>query len=337
MNFQKETTILNVSRISPEGWWIENCKEHVCAGTALGSDFTENVFTPPKKGVTAKYDRDSDQWTEVEDKTGTQFWHESGELFELSTPDAEVPDGAIQDAPPEYNPETHFVTRKSGNWLIHENHFQKPYYNALGEELIVSEQRFILPSGHTFTKPPRPKNGHAVRLVKGKWKQIEDHRGETLFHTETHQTKIIEDIGEVENGWTLQTYIPYSKWDSQSQAWKLDLELLKAGKYAEINAWRDEQEVQPNKVVEFDGVQWDADPTSRVRIESTLASQFTPPYWTDANNNDQPIDRNKLQAVHTAIVQAGFEIHAHQRTLKKRLETLTTIEAVQALKIGWAN
>lgn len=112
-------------------------------------------------------------------------------------------------------------------------------------------------------------------------------------------------------------------------------EELQQEKCAEVKAWRDSEETKPNQLVIVEGMEWDAGPDSRERIESTLQSSFLPPFWTDANDVDQPITSEQLQAVHTAIVQLGFAIHARQREMKAEIKELTTITAVNNYLIGW--
>lgn len=103
--------------------------------------------------------------------------------------------------------------------------------------------------------------------------------------------------------------------------------------YADINTWRDQQELA---TVEHDGQHWDADPTSRARIESVLLAGAMPlDYWTDADNVDQPMTLEQLRELYAAIVQQGGRIHDRQRTMKAEVNALTTIDAVQAYPVGW--
>lgn len=105
-------------------------------------------------------------------------------------------------------------------------------------------------------------------------------------------------------------------------------------KHTDINTWRDQQELA---TVEFNGQHWDADPTSRARIESVLLAGAMPlDYWTDASNQDQPMTLDQLRALYAAIVQQGGRIHDRQRTMKAKVNALNTIEEVQAYPVGWA-
>lgn len=104
-------------------------------------------------------------------------------------------------------------------------------------------------------------------------------------------------------------------------------------KHVDINTWRDQQEQDP---VEHGGHRWDADPTSRARIESVLLAGAMPlDYWTDADNVDRPMTLEQLRALYAAIVQQGGRIHDRQRQMKTEVAALTTIEAVQAYPVGW--
>lgn len=106
-----------------------------------------------------------------------------------------------------------------------------------------------------------------------------------------------------------------------------------ATKHTDINTWRDQQEQAP---VEHNGQHWDADPTSRARIESVLLAGVMPlDYWTDASNQDRPMTLEQLRELYAAIVQQGGRIHDRQRTMKAEVNALTTIDAVQAYPVGW--
>ncbi len=104
-------------------------------------------------------------------------------------------------------------------------------------------------------------------------------------------------------------------------------------KHNEINQWRDSQEQAP---VEHNGHRWDADPTSRARIESVLLAGVMPlDYWTDADNVDRTMTLEQLRELYAAIVQQGGRIHDRQRQMKTDVAALTTIEDVQAYPVGW--
>ncbi|MGR5294737.1 DUF4376 domain-containing protein [Vibrio mediterranei] len=111
------------------------------------------------------------------------------------------------------------------------------------------------------------------------------------------------------------------------------LDEAKAKVVAAINQWRDNEENKSPNIVEVNGIEWDVDPRARERISKSILSTTKPPAWTDANN----IDRTDydLQAILDAVVAQGFAIHQRQRQMKTELQSLNTVEQVEAYKIGW--
>lgn len=110
--------------------------------------------------------------------------------------------------------------------------------------------------------------------------------------------------------------------------------------HALIDAWRDQEE---NAAIVFThaGRTWDGGLKVRTRLQPVIALPALPSgfFWTDAENNDVPmdvLDIVELNAAHEqAIVTRGFEIHIRQRQMKTEVSALTTAEAVAAYTIGW--
>lgn len=335
MTFQTQDVTLEVSRIDANGFWLGNSQEHVSKGTALGAEFTENVYTPTEEGLIGKYDAESDTWTEIQNRALDEYWNDSGAAFVIGSPDGEFPEWAIQKAPPEYDADTQTVLYKDGVWYVYEIQLGRKYWNSEGVELIVSEYNFELPADHTWTEPPVAEDGFVMRLVDDEWVPIADHRGQTIYNTDTQESKQVETVGDIEEGWTIEAPLSCSVWDGSQ--WTQMLALMVEDKLTAVNIWRDEQEADESRILTVNGVDWDAGPSARSRIESTLAAvEFIPTFWTDANNVDQTIDKASLQAIHTAIVAFGFELHARQREMKTEIAALTTIAAVDAYQIDWA-
>ncbi len=96
-------------------------------------------------------------------------------------------------------------------------------------------------------------------------------------------------------------------------------------KTAGINAWRNAMEAA-NYTFEHNGRKWDYGKSTQTRLEPSVAAakagklpeQF---FWTDADNNDVPMDAETLIALSAAAEQAmftkGLEIHVRQRTMKR--------------------
>ncbi|WP_270533978.1 DUF4376 domain-containing protein, partial [Escherichia coli] len=94
---------------------------------------------------------------------------------------------------------------------------------------------------------------------------------------------------------------------------------------------------------EHNGRKWDYGKSTQARLEPSVAAakagklpeQF---FWTDADNNDVPMDAETLIALSAAAEQAmftkGMEIHVQQRNMKKALEALNSVDEILAYKVG---
>ncbi|NAW59644.1 MULTISPECIES: hypothetical protein [unclassified Vibrio] len=244
--FFEHSQPVNVSRITPDGWWIENTVEHVSKGTALGSDFTQTVYTPSSAGMIAHYDRDKDVWSnEIEDMTWKAFWDEHGRRYVIGQPDGDYPEWAIQEHPPEYDPDTQTVLYKEDEWAVYEILIGQSYYNEWGMAFLVSDYNFELPDHHVFEAPPEPNEGFAIKLVKGTWQEVPDHRGQYAYAKDRDNPELydylIETIGDVPDTHTLLAYQPYDSWMNDVDGWAYDPERHKPVRAAEELEWRDRE------------------------------------------------------------------------------------------------
>ncbi|ASO54635.1 DUF4376 domain-containing protein [Salmonella enterica subsp. enterica serovar Kentucky] len=124
-------------------------------------------------------------------------------------------------------------------------------------------------------------------------------------------------------------------------------EMLQAAKdtrRAEVCAWRDAQE-NGNYLFDYNGHRWDYGKSTqdRMSISLVMAKRNALPAdfaWTDGDNNIVPMDNAGLIALSAAIEQAMFEkgmqINQRQLQMKAEVEALTTLEAVKAYVVGWA-
>lgn len=206
---------------------------------------------------------------------------------------------------------------------------------------LIAEHRggvLHIPENVLKTKPLPEKEGFSCIALNdfSGCEYIADFRGKTIYQTESPQkTKKVTELGEIENGYTLEEPLNYSIWDGEH--WVQKIELIKTAKKQAVTAWRDQQESATDTKVTVDGVTWDANPESRTRLTGALSATNLPDYWTDADNNDQPITRETLQKVNDEITALGFVIHARQRQMKKEIENLTQFDDVENYVIGWAN
>ena len=240
--FFNRTQTVNVSRITPDGWWLENTQEHVTKGTALGSDFTQNIYTPSSEGMTARYDRESDTWSdEIEDMASKPYWNHSGQQFVIGLPDGDYPEWAIQQAPPKHDPQLQTVLHnEQTGWKVYDILIGTPFYDKWGAEFIVSDYNFELPDECTWQAPPEPEQGHAVELVDGEWQQLVDKRGEIAYAKDRseHNDYQIEQLGELPNTHTLSEPQEFDSWQGDELGWTYDIERHRPVKTQQEKQWR---------------------------------------------------------------------------------------------------
>ena len=113
-----------------------------------------------------------------------------------------------------------------------------------------------------------------------------------------------------------------------------DVDVLRAAKLAQINAWRDEQE---RGTVMYGDHKFDADQSARDRIIPVVMVGMMPlPFWTDADNIDRPMTIKDMQGLLGAILEQGAKIHARQRQMKEAVATMDADE-LAAFVPGWGD
>ncbi|HAH9739033.1 TPA: tail fiber assembly protein [Escherichia coli] len=105
-------------------------------------------------------------------------------------------------------------------------------YNYKGDtrEYISSSVEYLpfgvgVPANSCIDAPGSTKDGFAIRRNADStgWEYVADHRGETVYSTETGQIVTISDIGDYpENTTTKAPATPYDKWDGAE--WVTDTE-----------------------------------------------------------------------------------------------------------------
>lgn len=129
--------------------------------------------------------------------------------------------------------------------------------------------------------------------------------------------------------------------DYSSKEWvdPRTLNTLREEAYVRIQKWRDQQEAA-GFVFEHAGREWDGGLVTRQRLQPVTNLPQLPDgfFWTDAANNDVPMNIESLKQLNAAHEQAlvikGFEIHTQQRALKNAVEAATSKEAVESIVIG---
>ncbi|EAO9637483.1 DUF4376 domain-containing protein [Salmonella enterica] len=124
-----------------------------------------------------------------------------------------------------------------------------------------------------------------------------------------------------------------------------DIEDARSRRYAEINAWRNQQE-NGSTTFDWNGHKWDAGKASQDRLAPVLVvakSGQLPDgfFWTDASNEDIPVTVDDLLAIDAGMTQVmvthGFKIHERQRQMKKDIAELTKVSDILNYSVGWAD
>ena len=249
--FYSEDTQVPVSRLISGKYWAGNSTELVKKGTALSPDFTAVVFIPSSDDKTGVFDSVSGSWQEIDDRTQTPFFDESGNAFALDYPDLDFPEWAIFDEPPAFDPETQTVlwveSDTGGEWKIYEILIGTPYYDQLGNEKIVADFNFELPPDHTFTMPPDTGDDVDPPLATmwngNSWDLVPDYRGLPVFNVDKDSEEYLhlvdyDQVGELPDNLTNieqpdSTYI----WDETIKNWVQDAALVEKQEFIDGHLW----------------------------------------------------------------------------------------------------
>lgn len=92
---------------------------------------------------------------------------------------------------------------------------------ALADPSPLEEGVWLVPALAYLDSPPDVMPGWARIRQGGKWRQVEDHRGKTVYSTETRESVIWSDLGALPAGWTLQA--PATEFDDWvDKKWQVD-------------------------------------------------------------------------------------------------------------------
>lgn len=65
----------------------------------------------------------------------------------------------------------------------------------------------------TLETPPEAQVGFVCVWNGSKWEYKENHLGKTIYSTETKESKTVDYVGEIQQGWTLLEPIEFGTWD----------------------------------------------------------------------------------------------------------------------------
>ena len=243
-----------------------------------------------------------------------------------------LPANGIAIDPPDGDLPPHHVWRLTADrqsWIAIPDYRRVTLYDTTtGQPLPPLALGESLPDQATLEVPRPPGDREACRWDAGQrgWQLVPDRRGESYWLPDgSHH--IISEIGEVPPG------------DALTEPPLPTLEALREQRRAEINAWRDQQEMS-GIVFGHAGRRWDGGLRVRACLNPVVLLPGLPEgfFWTDADNNDVPVtqpDLIELNAAHeAAITVQGFRIHARQREMKQAIENMDRAE-LEAFQPGW--
>ena len=127
----------------------------------------------------------------------------------------------------------------------------------------------------------------------------------------------------------------YSKFDEQTQSWKLDIDVLRSQVRQNILAMRSEA-LQTG--VEFEGNLYQADPVSYGNLTGAVAAVTSVGLalpegfcWRTADDKNIPMDAETLIALGTAMLGYVNYCYAHSWELKTRADNAQTEEELKAI------
>jgi hypothetical protein len=92
-----------------------------------------------------------------------------------------------------------------------------------------------LPGNATTEAPPECEAGTVAVYRDGAWVTLSDHRGETVYRTDTATAITITDLGVLPDGVTSQMPPDYPIWDADAESWTQDADAARAAVLASID------------------------------------------------------------------------------------------------------
>ena len=105
---------------------------------------------------------------------------------------------------------------------------------TVAREDPLDKGKYLIPAYATTVPIMEQKEGYTqvFNEEKNEWEYVEDHRGETVYNTETKEPVIVDYLGPIKDGYTLLKPGEFSKWNGTE--WVLDIDAARAAKKAQI-------------------------------------------------------------------------------------------------------
>lgn len=216
-------------------------------------------------------------------------------------------------------------------------------------DVYTKDGGYIIPGGCIDAAPPEAREGHAAKWNGKGWDYLPDLRGQTAYRTDTGAAVLIDKLGALSDGLTLEPR-PSEAHEWQNGAWTENaeraaeikaqaLEQAKAAKLAEINAAAQafvNQAAELAKVPEFEVATW---PVQAAEAQAWAANPDVDTPFLAACAAARGLDLDKLRAAALRKANANTALTAHvagqRQALADKLDKAKTVKAVEAIAVSY--
>ena len=95
-------------------------------------------------------------------------------------------------------------------------------YSYSDKGVFIAEFQYLwvvgtsIASNSTLEKPLKEKDGFVSVWNDNKWEYRENHIGKTIYNTETKESKTVDYVGELQQGWTLVEPTEFGTWNGST-------------------------------------------------------------------------------------------------------------------------
>lgn len=221
-------------------------------------------------------------------------------------------------------------------------------YNSETREYLSSSEEYLavgvgIPANSCTDAPPEQREGYAICRTTdlAEWEYLVDHRGETVYSTETGKAVAITTPGEYPaQTTTLAPASPYSRWDGDK--WIADTKAVDQAKAQVIRAIKAQRDTITVDYIIIDGNHFHSDANSRIQQLSLTrmgqAKQIPEGLMWQTKNNGLIALTNDIAAQFESVtMDHDMRLFANAQRHIAAVEALEDIEAVTGYdySTGW--
>ena len=127
--------------------------------------------------------------------------------------------------------------------IYHYNSTTGQYVNTGTARNSPLDTTYLIPANATDIEPPAITEENEVAVFNQDtklWEVTISYLGQTIYNIETKESQVVEEYGEVPEGFTLTVPTETDYWDSTSEIWVTDINLLIQSRNKEIDTLRSE-------------------------------------------------------------------------------------------------